>query len=90
MANVQPAKNTVIIREVTHQTKSGLQAVETGKNKPEIGEVIAIGKGELPLVIKVGDKIIYRKYMANQVYIPIVGEELNFIDFKDIVGVIKE
>lgn len=86
MKGITPAKETVILRAVKLTTKSGLEAIETGKNAPEIGEVIMIGKGTPPVPMKVGDTIVYKKYMENKVYIPQAGEELNFIEFKEIVA----
>jgi len=81
-----PAKNTVILRATKLKTKSGLESIETGKNAPEIGVIVKIGTGTPPVKIAEGDTIVYRKYMENKVYIPTEGEELNFIDFKDIVA----
>ncbi len=86
MESIIPAKNIVILKSVKLTTKSGLESVETGRNAPEIGEVVRIGKGILPVKIKVGDTVVYRKYMENKVYVPQVGEELNFIDFKELVA----
>jgi co-chaperonin GroES (HSP10) len=83
---IKPAKNVIILRSASLKTKSGLQAVESEKNAPEIGEIVAIGLGTPPLKISIGDIIVYRKYMENKVYIPKVGEELNFVDFKEIVA----
>jgi len=82
MDGITPAKNIVILRAARTKTASGLEGVETGKNAPEIGEVVSIGKGVPPIKVVVGDIIVYRKYMDNKVYIPKAGEELNFIDFK--------
>lgn len=86
METVKPAKEIVILKAKRLETKSGLESVETGKNAPEIGEVVAIGKGVPPIKIEIGDTVVYRKYMDNKVYIPQVGEELNFVDFKEIVA----
>ena len=83
---ITPAKNIVILRSVRQKTKSGLEAVETGKNAPEIGEVVDFGKGTPPIAIHKGDTIIYMKYMENKVFIPQIGEEFNFIEFKNIVA----
>jgi co-chaperonin GroES (HSP10) len=86
MTKMKISKDVVVLRPVQLKTKSGLQGVETGRNAPEIGEVIGFGEGTPPVKIAVGDTVVYRKYVDNKVYIPQEGEELNFVDFKEIVA----
>lgn len=83
---IKPSKNIVVLQKISLKTKSGLEGVDTGKNAPEIGKIVLIGSGKPPVKISAGDVIVYRKYMENKVYIPEAGEELNFIDFKEIVA----
>ena len=85
-----PAKNVVILKDAGQtQTKSGLVVPQgSDKNRPEVGIVLKIGAGKRPLEFKEGDKIVFRKYMENRTFIG--SEEFNFIDFKDIVAVIKD
>lgn len=93
MTKIVAAANTVVcIKVEPEKTKSGLEIpVADGKNAPEIGKVYDIGpekkKGDLPIKVAVGDRIVYRRYTDNKVLIN--SEEYNFIDFKDIVGIIK-
>lgn len=82
---ILPSKNIIICLKVPpEKTKSGLILHEDEKARSEVGIVYAIGAGKLPMSIKIGDKIVYRKYTDNKV--SIAGDEYNFIEFKDITG----
>lgn len=88
---VTPAAKTVIVVEPKQQTTSSGISIPISaneKSRPEVGEVVAIGKGEKPVSFKIGDVIVYRKYMDNRVFIR--DSEFNFVDFKDITGVITK
>lgn len=94
--NIKPAKNTIVCENPPEsKTKSGVIIAEGEDKKPELGVVLAIGEAgkndrgidiELPLEVKVGDTIVFRRYSANRIYIK--GKEYSFIDFKDVVGVL--
>lgn len=88
--NILPAKEIIICTEVDGQTNSGLQVAlaEKDKDRPTLGKVYAIGEGELPVDIKVGDIVAFRNYTENRVVIDV--EEYNFIRFEDVVGVVKK
>lgn len=86
MADIKPAEKIVILKDIRLKTKSGIEHVSTGKNAPEIGEVISAGKGKKPVEFKKGDILVFRRYMENKVYIPSSSQQLNFVDFKDIVA----
>lgn len=82
--DVIPAKEVVVCTNVkSKKTKSGLELTNT-ENKPETGEVVAIGTGKKTLPFKVGDVIVFRKYTDNKVYVD--GIEYNFVLFKDVLG----
>lgn len=86
---IKPSKKIVICTEVK-DSKTGagiLLSIDDEQSKPEMGIVYAIGEGTLPIEINVGDTIIYRKYTENKVFVQ--TEAFNFIDFKDIVGVVS-
>ena len=82
--NIQPLADHVVIKpseESEEKTKSGLYVPDTAKEKPQEGQVIAVGpgalndKGELiPMNVAVGDKVIYKKYAGNSIKYD--GEEL--------------
>lgn len=67
-------------------TKSGLH-LNNAENKPETGEVVVVGKGVKPIEFKIGDYIVFRKYTDNRIFLS--GVEYNFVQFKDVLGVIK-
>lgn len=87
---ILPSKRTIICTEIKDKTtSSGLMLPEGEKGKEsELGVVYAIGEGKLPMDIKVGDTIVFRRYTENKVFIE--SERFNFIDFKDIVGVVQK
>ena len=76
-------------------SKSGIVLPDTAdKEKPEQGEVIAAGPGKrldngeiAPLSVKVGDKVVFRKYSADE--IKINDEEVLVVSESDIVGIIE-
>ena len=82
---LRPAAKTIICTPVkVERTKSGLIIVADEREKPEIGVVYAIGSGKLPVPLKVGDHVVYRKYSDNKVTIE--TSEFNFIRFEDVVA----
>ncbi len=98
MLKLKPLNDKVIIKpiEEDEKTKAGIVLPETAeKEKPEKGEVIAVGPGKLlengsraPMSIKVGDKVIFKKYSPDE--IKIGKEEYLVIDEGDIIGIIEE
>lgn len=88
--NIIPAKNFVILTIPQQETKSGLVAPTTTKDTPQVGTVYKIGAGTKPVPFKVGDTLIFKKYMGDRKFIPQIGEELEFIPFDDIVAVLSE
>lgn len=84
-----PAKNIVIcVTPPPEKTKSGLDLVRDKKGG-QIGIVYAVGepieeKDKLPFQLKVGDKVVFRKYGENLAEIQ--GVEYNFVTFPDIVA----
>ena len=84
------AKEVIICKNlVGSTTKSGIVVMDDEKSKPELGVVMVIGSGELPSIdLKIGDTVVFRKYTDNRIFID--GEELNFIKFEDILGVVRK
>jgi chaperonin GroES len=73
---LRPLNDRVLIKRVSSETKTagGLFIPETAKEKPQEGEVVAVGEGRVlengkvrPLEIKTGDKVFFRKYAGNEV-----------------------
>jgi chaperonin GroES len=73
---VKPLADRVVIRalEETEQMRGGLYIPDTAKEKPQQGEIIAVGPGKfdekgtrVPMDVKVGDKVLYGKYSGTEV-----------------------
>lgn len=93
---VEPLADRVLVKpmEAEEKTKGGIVLPDTAKEKPQQGEVVAVGKGKTlengevkPLEVKVGDKVLYGKYAGTEVTID--GEEYLIIREDDILAVIK-
>lgn len=87
---ILPAKNYIILKPVISKTSSGLEVPMGDKDMPVTGEVFKIGEGKLPLDIKIGDLLVFKKYLSNKIYIPELGEDFDFVRFVDCVAVIKK
>ncbi|MGD0781005.1 MAG: co-chaperone GroES [Dehalococcoidales bacterium] len=77
-AKLQPLADRVLVKpiEKEEKTKSGIYLPDTAKEKPQEGEIIAVGPGKLndegtriPMDLKVGDKVIYAKYGGTEIKI---------------------
>jgi chaperonin GroES len=75
-------------------TKSGLVIPDTAKERPQQGEVIAVGPGritddgkKIPMEVKVGDKVLYGKYAGTEISID--GEEFLIMRESDILAIIE-
>ncbi len=75
MANFSPLADRVVVKplEREEKTKSGIVIPDTAKEKPQQGEVVALGPGRvtddgkrIPLELKVGDKVIYSKFVGTE------------------------
>jgi chaperonin GroES len=94
--NLKPLGDRVIVKpaEAEEQTKSGLFIPDTAKEKPQRGEVMAVGDGKLKddgtrvaIDVKVGDTVIYSKYGGSEVKID--GVEYKILDAeRDIIAVV--
>ena len=95
--NIKPLHDHVIVKPFTIDqiTKSGIVLPETvDKEKPEKGEVVAIGPGKLaengqrtPMSIQIGQKVMFKKYSPDE--IKIEGEEYLVITDTDIIAVLE-
>ncbi len=92
----RPLHDRVLIRrlEEENKTPSGIIIPDSAKEKPQQGEVIAVGPGArdesgklVPLDVKVGDKVLFGKWSGSEVTID--GEELLIMKESDILGVIE-
>jgi chaperonin GroES len=91
---IQPLGDRVVIRplEETEQMRGGLYIPDTAKEKPQQGEIIAVGpgryeKGErVPMELKVGQRVLYGKYSGTEVTVE--DEEYLIIKESDVLAVI--
>jgi chaperonin GroES len=95
--NIKPLGDRVVIRplEAESKTKGGILLPDTAKEKPQQGEVVAVGKGKvldngtaLAMEVKIGDKVLYGKYTGNEITTK-DGEELLIVREEDILAIIK-
>lgn len=97
MAYLQPLHDRVLVRRVKEEDKSkgGIIIPDTAKEKPQEGEVIAVGPGKrgdgskrLELSVAVGDRILFGKWSGNEVTLG--GEDLIIMNEADIMGVVQK
>jgi chaperonin GroES len=93
---IQPLFDNVLIKplEAELKTASGIILPETAQQKPQTGEVIAVGPGRVtikgekePMVVKVGQKVVYKKWGGSDVKLN--GEELTLVEQKDILAIVE-
>lgn len=84
-----PLDDRVIIERIEEETKqSSIIIPDTAKEKPRLGKVIAVGTDEdLQEIIKVGDRILYGKYVGDEVEFE--GKELLIVQRADILAIVK-
>jgi len=94
--NIQPLFDYVLIKPLKQDevTASGILLPDTVKEKPQMGEVMAIGTGfgsddgrENKMIVKVGQKVVYKKWGGNE--IKVGHEEWLLIEQKDVMAVVK-
>ncbi len=94
--NLQPLEDRIVVRpaEAEEKTASGLVIPDSAKEKPQQGEVLAVGPGRrsdsgelIPLDISVGDKVVYSKYGGTEISDD--GEDLLILAGRDILAIVK-
>jgi chaperonin GroES len=94
-AAVKPLADRVVVRalEEAEQMRGGLYIPDTAKEKPQQGEVVAVGPGKfdengkrVPMDVKAGDKVLYGKYSGTEVTVG--GEQLLILRESDVLAVI--
>ena len=93
---IRPLHDRVIVKRIDEERKtaSGIVIPDTAAEKPDQGEVLAVGKGKktedgklVALDVKVGDKVLFGKYSGQTVKVK--GEELLVMREEDLMGVIE-
>ena len=97
MAHIRPLHDRVILRRISDaetKTAGGLYIPDSAKEKPQEGEVVAVGKGKLlengsrvEPDVKEGDRVLFGKYAGTEVKLD--GEELLIMREEEILGIIE-
>ena len=94
--SIKPLEDRIVIRQVEAEqtTASGLVIPDTAKEKPQEGEVIAVGPGRvddngnrIPVDVKVGDVVIYSRYGGTEVKYD--GQECQILSSRDVLAVVE-
>jgi chaperonin GroES len=95
---LQPLEDRIVVRagEPEETTVSGLVIPDTAKEKPQQGEVLAVGPGRrseqtgeiLPLDVAVGDTVVYSKYGGTEISVD--GEDLLILSGRDVLAKIAK
>jgi len=93
---IRPLHDRVIVKRIEEEKKSagGIVIPDTAAEKPEQGEILAVGKGKkgdngklIPVDVKVGDRVLFGKYSGQTVRVK--GDELLVMREEDIMGVVE-
>lgn len=93
---IKPLFDYVLIKPLEEEVKtpSGILLPESAKEKPQIGEIMAVGPGSVsedgkkaPMVVKVGQKVMYKKWGGNEVKVN--REEWLLVEQKDILAIVE-
>ena len=93
---IKPLEDRILVKtlEAEQTTASGLVIPDTAKEKPQEGEVLAIGPGRIddkgnrvPLDVAVGDKVIYSKYGGTEV--KYAGDEFLILSARDVLAIVS-
>ncbi len=97
--NIKPLFSYVLVKplKMDEVTASGIVLPDTVKEKPQMGEIMAVGDGDtceckdngckVAMVVKVGQKVVYKKWGGNE--IKVGNEEWLLIEQKDIMAVVQ-
>ena len=94
--SIKPLADRIVIKviEDTEQTSGGIFIPDSAKEKPQKGEVVAVGLGKMndkgerePLDVEVGQKVLYAKYAGTDVKMD--GTEYKILSIKDALAIIE-
>ena len=96
--SIKPLEDRIVVKplEAEQTTASGLVIPDTAKEKPQEGEVLAVGPGRfdddgdkrIPLDVKVGDTVLYSKYGGTEVTID--GKDLLILTSRDVLAIVEK
>ena len=93
--NIRPLYDRVVVRRIEQKEtmQGGLYIPDSAKEKPQEGEVVAIGKGKrledgklVPLDVQVGDRILFGKYSGSEITMD--GQEYLIMHEDDVLGIL--
>lgn len=96
--NIQPLADRIVVKPMAaeEKTKGGIILPDSAKEKPQEGEIVAVGKGKVldsgsvqPMEVKVGDRVLYGKYSGSEIATK-DGEELLIMREEDVLAIIKK
>lgn len=91
MSKLQPLAGYVVVKreEEASQTSSGIYLTDSAKEKPQRGEVMAVGAGKegKEAQVKVGDKVYFKKYGPTEIEMD--GQEMLLLEEDDILAIIQ-
>ena len=95
--NIRPLYDRIVVKRIeddTEKTAGGLFIPDSAKEKPQQGEVVAVGQGKrndegklIPLDVKTGDRILFGKYSGTEIKLD--GEEYLILREDEILGIIE-
>jgi chaperonin GroES len=95
---LKPLDDRIVVKpgEAEEKTASGLVIPDTAKEKPQQGEVLAVGPGRwsddegkhFPLDVKVGDTVLYSKYGGTEVTVD--GDDLLILTSRDVLAIVEK
>ena len=94
---IRPLYDRIVVKRIEQgeERQGGLFIPDSAKEKPQEGEVVAVGKGKrledgkvVPLDVQTGDRILFAKYSGSEIKVD--GEEFLIMREDDVLGVIKD
>ena len=93
---LEPLDDRIVVKpgEEEETTVSGIVIPDTAKEKPQEGEVVAVGPGRfedgtrVPMDVKIGDRVLYSKYGGTEVKVE--GEEYLVLSARDVLAIVKK
>jgi chaperonin GroES len=95
---IRPLHDRIVVRRIEEKetVQGGIIIPDTAKEKPQEGEILAVGQGKrlddgkiCPLDVKVGDRVLFGKYSGSEVPVKIEGEDVLIMREDEILGVIE-
>ncbi len=95
-SKIKPLFDYVLVKPLEEETKtpSGILLPDSAKEKPQVGQVMAVGTGAVsddgktrPMVVKIGQKVMYKKWGGNE--IKVESEEWLLVEQKDVLAIVE-